>query len=260
MMRSFRVWTLVAVGLTVALSFPCRIMAAPATLDLRWYGHSFFMLETSKGTRVAFDPHNIQDYGRIELTADVVLVSHEHDDHNNLGAVKVRVKENVIHGLKPAKPGARQMEWNVVDKTIDDVHIRSVGTYHDNEKGLKFGLNTVFVVDADGFRVVHLGDLGHTLTKEQIKQIGPVDLLLIPVGGVYTINGYDAKDVVEQLKPRYGIVPMHYGTPAFDTLLSPESFLEDVPKERIKRVVGPLRLEIDRKPPKEPTIYLMNFK
>lgn len=234
--------------------------AAPATLDLRWYGHSCFMLETAKGTRVVFDPHNIPDYGRLALTADVVLVSHEHEDHNNVEAVKVRNKENVIRGVAPLKPGSRLPAWNQVDRTIDDVRVRSVGTYHDTEKGLKFGLNAVFIVEADGVRVVHLGDLGHALTKDQVKRIGPVDWLLIPVGGVYTVNGYDAKEVVEQLKPRFGIVPMHFGTPAFDTLLPPDSFLEDVPKDRIKRVTGPLKIDPDRKPPKDPVIYLMSWK
>src|SRR5207253_3218783 len=105
--------------------------------------------------------------------------------------------------------------------------IRTVGVYHDEVEGMRYGKNTIFILEVDGWRIVHLGDLGHLLTPAQLKQIGPVDVLMIPVGGVYTLNGSEARKVVEQIKPKEYILPMHYGTAIFDDLLSPAEFLED---------------------------------
>lgn len=234
---------------------------ADRKIDIRWRGQSFFQVESSKGTRIVFDPHAIEGYERKDVTADVLLISHEHNDHNQIGAVRIRDKNRIIHGLRPAKDNPRRLEWNEIDKTFDDVRIRSVGSYHDAVKGMERGLNTIFVVEVDGLRIVHLGDLGHLLSKKQLDEIGPVDVLMIPVGGVYTLNGSDAKAVVEQLKPRWDILPMHYGTRAFDDVLGPEEFLEDVPPDRVKRLPGnKLTIDVDRKPPTEPTIVLMGWK
>src|SRR6202020_2547691 len=88
-------------------------------------------------------------------------------------------------------------------KPIKDVKIRNVQTFHDDSNGMKRGKNGVWIIEADGLKIVHMGDLGHQLSDAQIKAIGEVDVLLIPVGGVYTINGIDAQKVVEQLKPRH---------------------------------------------------------
>src|SRR5205814_3222627 len=130
------------------------------------------------------------------LPADLVLISHLHNDHNQLGAVQDQAKAKIIYGLKG---GARKTDWNLIDETFRDVHLRTVGVYHDNAEGMERGKNTVFVIEVDGLRIVHLGDLGHLLTPRQIKAIGPVDVLMIPVGGVYTINGSEAQKVVERL-------------------------------------------------------------
>ena len=89
------------------------------------------------------------------------------------------------------------------------------------------GRNGIWVIEMDGLHIVHLGDLGHMLTDEQLKEIGPVDVLMIPVGGIYTLNGTDAKKVIEQLKPKRYIIPMHYGIPkVFEDLLPLDEFLD----------------------------------
>jgi L-ascorbate metabolism protein UlaG (beta-lactamase superfamily) len=122
------------------------------------------------------------------------------------------------------------------------------------------GKNAVFIVEVDGLRIVHLGDLGHLLTREQIKEIGPVDVLMIPVGGVYTLNGADAKEVVAQLKPKKYIIPMHYGTKVFDDVLPADEFLEEQKPENIKKPESN-KLEIDPNfKPAEPVIVLMEWK
>jgi L-ascorbate metabolism protein UlaG (beta-lactamase superfamily) len=222
-------------------------------VTLNWYGQSFFVLTTSAGTRVAFDPHGIEPYGRPVVSADLVLMSHSHTDHSTLDAIENRTKATVIPGWKAGErspTGRPRLEWNLIDQTVKDVRVRSVASYHDEEQGLKRGLNTIFCVEADGLRIVHLGDLGHVLSDEQVKRIGPVDVLLIPAGGVYTVNGTDAKKVVEQLKPRLYVLPMHYGTRVYEELLPPDEFLEGnklavVRKEDSNELVIPTDLKAE---------------
>src|SRR5262249_5177876 len=153
--------------------------------------------------------------------------THFHTDHTQFHVVKDWQKVKRLGGLKDEKGDGRRLSWANLDETFKDVRIRSVGTYHDNMNGLLRGLNSLLILKEDGFRIVHVGDLGHLLTEAQIRAIGPVDVLMLPVGGVYTINGSDAKQVVEQLKPRYYILPMHHGTKVYDDLLSADEFLDE---------------------------------
>src|SRR5207245_10783340 len=138
------------------------------------------------------------------------------------------------------------------------VHVRAVGVYHDNVEGMERGKNTIFMLEVDGLRIVHLGDLGHVLSDKEIKKIGPVDVLMIPVGGVYTINGTEAKQVVGQLKPKQYILPMHYGTKAFMDLLPPDEFLED--QKNVKKYpTNQITVEAGAKVA-EPIIALLDWK
>src|SRR5262249_6470817 len=225
-------------------------------VEIRWHGQSFFTVQSSKGTRIAFDPHAIEAYGKQTVTADLILISHFHTDHIQLSAVQNQAKARVLYGLKG---GAKKTDWNPIDETFRDVHVRSVGVYHDNMEGMERGKNTIFIVEVDGLRIVHLGDLGHLLSDKDIKKIGPVDVLMIPVGGVYTINGAEAKKVVEQLKPKRYILPMHYGTKVFDDLLPPDEFLEEQKHVR-KYPTNQLTLDASSPPPGEPTIALLHWK
>ena len=95
---------------------------------------------------------------------------------------------------------------------MKDVSIRSVGVYHDEEMGKKRGLNAIFVFEVDGLRLAHLGDLGHLLDDKQLADVGPIDVALVPVGGFYTIDAAQATKVIDQLKPRLIVIPMHYKT------------------------------------------------
>jgi L-ascorbate metabolism protein UlaG (beta-lactamase superfamily) len=231
-----------------------RANAAPE-LTLRWYGQSFFVLESTKGTRIAFDPHAIEAFGRHDVTADLVLMSHLHDDHTQIGVISNGAKAKAVQGLRPK---GKTTEWVPADFTFKDVHVRSVGTYHDGVEGMERGKNTVFIVEVDGLRFVHLGDLGHVLSPKDVQKIGPVDVLLIPIGGVYTINGSEAKKIVEQLKPKRFIVPMHYGMKGYDDLLPADEFLED--QSRVRRVEDN-KLVIDPAArPDAPTVVILNAK
>jgi L-ascorbate metabolism protein UlaG (beta-lactamase superfamily) len=204
-----------------------------ATPQITWHGQSFFEVKSTKGTNIVLDPHNIPEYGRLlNVKADAVLMSHTHNEHTQLGVIQ-NIKDKgvkVFPGIKGFGPRA---SWNPVDEQVKDVHIRSVGVYHDSEQGLKHGKNTIFVLEMDGWRIVHLGDLGHLLTPVQLRSIGTVDVLMIPVGGVYTLNGSEAKKVVDQIKPKEYILPMHYGTAVYTDLLTANEFLEDFPKANV---------------------------
>ena len=249
-------------ALIVGVLFITPTFAADAKkLTLRWHGQSMFTLETSQGTKILFDPHAIEAYGRPMLKADIICVSHFHNDHNQVMVVENYQKAKIFIGLKGTP---KKMEWNQIDEKVKDVRIRTVGVYHDDTGGMERGKNAVFIIEADGLRIVHLGDLGHLLSKEQLEKIGPVDVLMIPVGGVYTLNGSEAKKVVEQLKPKMYVVPMHYGTKVFDEVLTVDEFLDEQRKDTIlRRDVGVLSNELLIKTdfkPKEPMIVVLNWK
>jgi len=133
------------------------------------------------------------NYSPIAEAADIVLVSHEHGDHNNVAAVGGNAK--AVRGA-----GSHQ---------IGGVTIKGVATYHDQVQGAQRGPNTVFCVELDGIRVCHLGDLGHEPGDDQAAEIGEVDLLLTPVGGNFTIDAAQASRIVDKLKPKV-VIPMHF--------------------------------------------------
>ncbi len=194
----------------IVLALPAHAAAAPPAGKLTWYGQACFLLETAAGTRIVMDP--IPKGIGYELPqgfkADIVTISHEHFDHNNVAFVSGS-KPRVIRGLTADKKG-----WTRVDEKLKDVSIRSVGVYHDGERGAARGLDTVFIFEVGGVRIAHLGDLGHVLNDDQLTAIGAVDVLLVPVGGTFTIDGLKATRVIEQLRPRIMVIPMHYKTDA----------------------------------------------
>ncbi|MCC6418338.1 MAG: MBL fold metallo-hydrolase [Gemmataceae bacterium] len=202
----------------------------PGKTRISWHGQSFFLVKSSKGTTIALDPHDIPEYGRVigGLKADAVLFSHLHNDHTQQ-TVLINHKDKDFKVIPGLKGRGRATEWNKVDEQFKDFHIRSVPTYHDSMEGMKSGLNTAFVLEVDGWRIVHLGDLGHKLTPAQLKQLGPVDVLMIPVGGVYTLNGSEAKEVVRQIQPKEYVIPMHYGNVRYEDLLTVDEFLDEAP-------------------------------
>jgi L-ascorbate metabolism protein UlaG (beta-lactamase superfamily) len=229
------------IGATIA---PTVASAADDATRLRWYGQSYFQLVTTKGTRIVFDPHAIELFGRPRVEADLALLSHQHNDHTQTGEIANPGKFKIIQGLAGT---GRQVTWKKVNETFRDAKIRSVPSYHDQSEGMERGKNTIFVVTVDDLTFCHLGDLGHELTPELVKEIGPVDVLMIPVGGIYTLNGSEASTVVEQLKPRLYTVPMHCGTPVYDDLLPPDEFLDG--RKDVERLKGnELVIPADPKP------------
>jgi L-ascorbate metabolism protein UlaG (beta-lactamase superfamily) len=235
--------------------------AAPAAdkkVVLRWHGQSFFELISPAGARIVLDPHAIENYGRKQVRADLVLMSHMHNDHTQLDSVIDAKKARLIYALKK---GDRELEYNPVDEKFKDVHIQMLGTYHDDMSGLQRGKNGVLILDVAGLRIVHLGDLGHQLSREQLKRLGTVDVLMVPVGGVYTLNGLEAQKVVEQIKPRRYVIPMHYGTLVYTDLLDLKYFQEDQTMGEVKKFTSN-ELDIDPRAevPREPVVAILHWE
>jgi L-ascorbate metabolism protein UlaG (beta-lactamase superfamily) len=227
------------------------------TIKIRWYGQSFFQLETSLGFKIVFDPHAIPHFGRPIVKADYVLISHLHNDHNQVEILEPPPKESdVYRGVVEPKPG--KQEWKSVNEKRGQITIRNIGTFHDAVNGMQRGKNSIWIVEADGLVFCHLGDLGHELTPEQVKAIGKVDVLMVPIGGIYTLNGEQAKKVVDQIKPRLYILPMHYGVPGYDDLIGPNEFLEEFknPKKMLgtNELVFPVDMKADA-----PTVVLLGW-
>jgi L-ascorbate metabolism protein UlaG (beta-lactamase superfamily) len=246
-------------ALLAALALVTGAEAADKKLTIRWHGQSFFEIVASDGTRIVTDPHAIDQFGRQSVKADIVVCSHLHSDHTRLEVIENRDKAKVLYGVKDEKGDGRKFAWTNFDETVKkDVRLYSVGTYHDDAQGMKRGLNSVTVIEVDGFRIVHLGDLGHQLSDDQLKRIGRVDVLMVPVGGVYTLNGEDAKKVVEQLKPRFAILPMHYGIKGvYEDLLTADEFLDE--QENVVKDKGEYTLEVGAKPPAKPQIVMLKW-
>lgn len=183
-------------------------------MKLTWYGHACFMLQSSEGS-IVFDPYApnyVKGLKLPELTADAVVCSHGHSDHNCVGAVK----------LSGSKPGFK---------------MRQIYTYHDECKGAKRGNNLITLVTAEGLTVAHCGDLGHLLNPEALQSLGKIDVLMIPVGGVYTIDAATAKAVCEQIRPTV-VIPMHYrcGNRGIQSLAPVDDFLKLFDSGSIRRL------------------------
>jgi L-ascorbate metabolism protein UlaG (beta-lactamase superfamily) len=248
-------------ALAALLLCAAAVSADDKKVVIRWHGQSFFEIISTKGTRIVTDPHAIEAYGRPMVKADLVLMTHFHVDHTRTDAITNLKDAKQFNALKKGE-GGRGEEWNVLDEKFKDIHIRTMGTYHDDMAGTQRGKNGVFILDVDGLRIVHLGDLGHTLNREQLKKLGKVDVLMVPVGGVYTLNGLEAQKVVAQIKPARYVLPMHYGTRVYNDLLDLSYFLDEQQMGTLKKFPTTNELDIDPKadPPKEPIIAILNWE
>ena len=195
-------------------------------MKIRFLGHAAFLVTTAGGVKIVTDPYEpggfggAIGYGPLTEPADVVVVSHEHADHNYVDMVPG--KPAVVRGAK--------------EQSVKGVTFRAIAAHHDTAGGRQRGENVVWVIEADGLRVCHLGDLGHMLEAEQVGALAGVDVLMVPVGGTFTVDAKGATEVVDAVKPRVAI-PMHYQTPklGFD-LAGVDQFLAG--KTRVRRVGG----------------------
>lgn len=181
-----------------------KLAAAGARpVEIEWFGHATFQITSSKGTRILADPHSRNDLRWPALDQHIVTTSHQHGAHSNIYMAKGAPV--ILQGLTPGGE-----DWNRVHTTIRDVSVYNVPAYHDKSQGLQRGKNAIFVFRVDDVCIAHLGDLGHTLTPPQLKLLGKIDVLLVPVaGGMFTVTPTEAVDVTKQVNPRIAI-PEHY--------------------------------------------------
>ncbi len=211
-------------------------------MDIYWGGQALFKIKGKTAT-VVIDPFDSEKLGLKlpkDLEADMVLKTHDHYDHNNFAAV-------TGNPVQIAGPG---------EYDIKGVAIVGVQTPHDDKKGAERGHNTVYGINIEGLNIVHLGDLGDVLTEEQVQEIGECDILMIPVGSVYTIDAKMAAQVVSQLEPKI-ILPMHYSLPGLKVELeSVDNFLKEMGVEGVQPQP---KLTISKeKLPVEPQIVILN--
>lgn|SRR5919108_1644927 len=172
-------------------------------VEIEWFGHATFQITSSKGTRILADPHSRNDLRWPSLPQHIVTTSHQHGAHNNVWMAKGN--PTVLEGLTPGGE-----DWRPIHTTIRDVGVYTVPAYHDKSQGLQRGKNAIFVFRVDEICIAHLGDLGHTLTPAQLKLLGKIDILLVPVaGGMFTVPPDEAREVTKQVNPRIAI-PEHY--------------------------------------------------
>lgn len=163
---------------------------------LKYLGHAFFKMTLDNGTVIAFDPYgSFYDFPKRSIKADVCLVSHHHHDHD---------------GMECIQDGAQVIDTAGIHR-VNGAVITGISTWHDDRQGALRGPNTFYVVEAEGLRIGHAGDLGHVPDAKQLKQIGRLDVLMLPVGGYYTIDSPTALEVCRLLQPTT-VIPMHYRT------------------------------------------------
>jgi L-ascorbate metabolism protein UlaG (beta-lactamase superfamily) len=192
-------------------------------MKIKFYGHAAFSITSDQGVKIITDPYESGaygdqlSYGEIKDQADIVSTSHDHADHNYTKSLS----------------GSPEMVKGSGSKTVKGISIKGIPTYHDSSKGSERGANTVFNFFVDGMKICHLGDLGHLLSEKELAEIGPVDILLIPVGGYFTIDPKEATEVAEQIKPKV-LIPMHFKTSKCGFPIAPvEDFLKG--KRNLKR-------------------------
>lgn len=179
---------------------------------ISWAGQSCFQISVSNGKSsggspsadIVIDPFDEEKTGlkMPNFSADILLVTHQHFDHNN------------VKGVKPARPGETPfLIESPGEYEVKGVFVQGIPSFHDDSDGKERGPNTIYVVEAEDMRICHLGDFGQKqLTDEQLEKIDTVDILMIPVGGEYTVSSIEAQKIISQIEPKI-VIPMHYSLP-----------------------------------------------
>ncbi len=203
-------------------------------MKIKFLGHAAFMLTSEKGTKIITDPYKPGcfggdiKYGAITESADIVTISHDHDDHN-----ETNIKGNPVFVRKPGQ------------SEIKEIKITGIEVFHDKSGGKERGKDIIFNMKIDGVNVVHMGDVGHVISKADADKIGNVDILLIPVGGYFTVDARDAEGIISILKPKV-VIPMHYKTSKCEFPIAPiEDFIRN---KEVKEIPGELEIRAEELP------------
>ncbi len=215
-------------------------------VKITWHGHACFEIVASDGTVIVIDPHDGHSIGlkRPRVQADIVLATHDHFDHNAVNVV--------------AKPGAKILKEFIGEESIGNIKITGIKAYHDKSKGRLRGTISVYIIEVDGLKIGHLGDIGHIPEGELAEKLKNIDVLLIPIGGVYTIEPFEAWETIKNLEPRITI-PMHYWLPGMTLPLKTlDEFLGYV-KFKVDRVESN-SIEVSKETlPEEPKVIVLKY-
>lgn len=220
--------SLIFILVFLVLIFSCNIAFGYQKKDegkvtIKWFGHASFGISDDKGMEIVTDPYGEGlGYNFPKILTNILTVSHQHFDHNNIGALQSY--SHYIHEIGKS--------------SFDDIDIKGIESYHDEKYGALRGPNTIYTYKIDKLKICHLGDLGHLLTATEIDAIGKVDVLMIPVGGYYTLDVDKAAKVVEQLNPKI-VIPMHYKTEVLPDEFGPidkvDTFLSAMKGWKVKK-------------------------
>jgi L-ascorbate metabolism protein UlaG (beta-lactamase superfamily) len=187
-------------------------------MEITWYGRACFRLKGKEATAITDPCPPATGFVAGKHDVDLLTISHAHPDHSYTRSISA--------GLTLTRPGEYEFH---------DLLITGVRTYHDGSRGTERGENMIFAVEVDGVHICHLGDLGHLLTEEQVAELGPIDVLLVPVGGTTTVTPAEATEVVSQLSPKL-VIPMHFAIDgASGDLMSADTFLHEMSVEPIRQ-------------------------
>ena len=180
-----------------------RPAAASGFIEIKWFGHSFFQITSSRGTKIVTDPFGAMGFPMPEVWPHVVTVGREHGNHNNVALAKGN--PIILRGMKE---GAE--DWNQINYTFRDVLIYNVPVNQRGIPGYDMSIKgSAFVFEMDGLCILHSGDISEPFNEDQLQLIGHVDILLQTIGGVYTIGPEGGKQIIAQLKPKM-VIPMHF--------------------------------------------------
>jgi L-ascorbate metabolism protein UlaG (beta-lactamase superfamily) len=207
----------------------------PKPISLTWFGQAAFLIRSPTGASVLVDPFS-PEIGlappKEKLSVDAVAITHEHFDHTGVEAF-VADQPKVLRGL--VDDGK---DYAKIDENFRGLKVTTIPSFHDDSQGKERGKNAIFVFELGGFRIAHLGDFGQAkLTPEQKRALGTVDIVLVPVGGHFTIGPKEAAALVKDIDPRKAAIPMHYQLPGLKvTQLGPvDEFLAEFPADRVRR-------------------------
>ena len=207
-------------------------------LQIRWHGHSCF--EITNDITLVTDPHDGKSIGipAPSVTGDVILVSHDHYDHNSVKSVEKSDSRVVTDERK---------------RTVANIDIKGIESFHDECQGKKRGKNIIYKFTMNDITFCHLGDIGHEIDEETLQKIGDVDILFIPIGGTFTVDANEAWNIINKIKPKIA-VPMHYKIGGLSLPIAGiDPFLERIKYKTLK--VGN-EIDIEKEDlPSEPEIW-----
>jgi L-ascorbate metabolism protein UlaG (beta-lactamase superfamily) len=215
-------------------------------MKVKFLGHASFLITSKTGTRIMTDPYKPGcfdggiKYDPITEEADIVTISHEHDDHN---CTDIRGNPIFVRGTEK--------------QDIKGIEITGTSVFHDESGGTERGENTIFKIKVDGMNIVHLGDLGHPLSDQDVKKIGSVDILFVPIGGYFTIDSELAESTANKLNPRI-VVPMHFKTDKCGFPIAPVD--DYIRNKDVKQCDGECEINKDQLPDKMTTYVLTPTK